>query len=182
MERIGTFCEKCRNVICKCAEAEVYRQAAVNKLLPDKLYCKDKLTELPFTHVLKTIELIRDSFEGSQIVYTQGSCVKFAMILKHIYPTGEILYDLSHAIFEYDNKCFDINGFANKNENHMPLQNYGIIQSYYSMSVKHLINKKERDKVVTRLIKTLNKYWQLKDINKVIHFANRLKKVSESIV
>lgn len=69
---------------------------------------------LTFTHVLKTIELIRESFVGSEIVYTNGSCVKFCMILLHIYPNGKILYDLNHAIFEYDNKFYDINGFAKK--------------------------------------------------------------------
>ena len=92
---------------------------------------------LPFTHVLQTIELIRNSFKYAEIVYTQGSCVKFAMILKHIYPEGKILYDLSHAIFEYDGKFFDINGFANQYNAHIPIENYGILAAYKSMNLKY---------------------------------------------
>ena len=51
--------------------------------------------------ILKTIDLIRDSFSNSVNVYTKGSCVKFAMILKHLYPEGDIYYDMDHAIFKY---------------------------------------------------------------------------------
>lgn len=90
---------------------------------------------LPYTHVLKTIELIRNSFEGAETVYTNGSCVKLCMILLHIYPEGKILYDLNHAIFEYDNRHYDINGFAIKEINHVELQDYGLLQSFESMSL-----------------------------------------------
>ena len=137
---------------------------------------------LPFTFLLKTIELIKDSFNGSEIVYTQGSCVKFAMILKHIYPTGKILYDLSHAIFEYEGKYFDINGFAKYTPNHIPIEDYGILSAYHSMNIKHQLNEKEKGKVITRLIKTINKYWQQKNLPKLIHFTNRLKTVAECVV
>ena len=51
------------------------------------------------SEILKVIERIRDSFDGSVEVYTQGSCVKFAMILKEIFPQGNILYNSDHAIF-----------------------------------------------------------------------------------
>ena len=51
------------------------------------------------SEILKIIERIRDSFDGSIEVYTQGSCVKFAMILKEIFPQGNILYNSDHAIF-----------------------------------------------------------------------------------
>jgi len=88
-----------------------------------------------FTHILQTIQLIRDSFTGSEKVYTQGSCVKFAMILKHIYPQGNILYHSSHAIFEYDGKSYDINGLAEKH-NHIPIEDYGILKSYEIMQLK----------------------------------------------
>jgi hypothetical protein len=91
------------------------------------------------SHVLKTIEIIRDSFGGSEIVYTQGSCVKFAMILKHFYPEGKILYDLSHAIFEYEGRYYDINGFANYTTNHIPLEDYGLLSAYKSMNLKYII-------------------------------------------
>ena len=138
--------------------------------------------ELPFTHVLQTIDLIRNSFNGSEIVYTRGSCVKFAMILKHIYPDGKILYDLDHAIFEYKEKYFDINGFATRSKNHIPIEDYGILSAHESMNLKYTLNEKEKSKVITRLIKTIDKYWQQKDLYKVIHFTNRLKTVAENVV
>jgi len=137
---------------------------------------------LPFTHVLETIDLIRTSFNGSEIVYTQGSCVKFSMILKHIYPSGKILYDLSHSIFEYDNKCFDINGYAKKNPNHIPIEDYGVLSAHKSMNLKYQLSEREKHKVITRLIRTIAKHWEYKDLSKVIHFVNRLKMVAESVV
>ena len=135
---------------------------------------------MPFTHILQTIELVRNSFNGSEIVYTNGSCIKFAMILKHIYPEGKILYDLNHAIFEYDKKYFDINGFANYTKNHIPIEEYGILKMYNSMNLKY---EKSSDypKVITRLITTISKYWQKKDKEKLLFYTNRLKNVLESV-
>lgn len=147
------------------------------KLLPSPMLCE----VLPFTHVLQTIELVRSSFNGSEIVYTQGSCVKFAMILKHIYPTGKILYDLDHAIFEYEGKHFDINGFAKYTPNHIPIEDYGILSAHNSMNLKYKLNEKEKSKVITRLVTTIVKYWHQKDLEKIIHFANRLKTVAECV-
>lgn len=95
-----------------------------------------QLPKITFTQILKVIERIRDSFEGSVEVYTKGSCVKFAMILKEIFPQGIILWDMNHAIFELDGKCYDINGIANKTDNHIPIQDYGILQAYDSMNLK----------------------------------------------
>lgn len=89
--------------------------------------------------ILQTITLIRDSFEGSETIYTNGSCIKFAMILKHIYPEGIIFYDLSHAIFGYLGVCYDINGIAKLTENHIPIEDYGILKAYNSMSMKYKI-------------------------------------------
>lgn len=104
----------------------------------DKMSTKNTEYEpFPFTHVLDTIELIRTSFDDSIKVYTQGSCVKFSMILKHIYPSGRILYDLNHSIFEYNGNYFDINGFAEKSINHIPLENYGILSAYKTMNLKY---------------------------------------------
>lgn len=93
-----------------------------------------------FTEILKTIELIRDSFNGSEEVYTRGSCVKLCMILKHLYPGGNILYDSNHAIFEYDGKFYDIKGFAKKNKNHSTIETYGLIKSYELMCLKATVS------------------------------------------
>lgn len=98
------------------------------------LFLKNK--ETPFTEVLKTIELIRDSFNGSVEIYTKGSCIKFAMILKHLYPCGKILYDSNHAIFEYNGNCYDINGFTLKSKNHIPIEEYGLLKCHELMNLK----------------------------------------------
>ena len=90
------------------------------------------------THkILKIIKRIRDSFDDSIKVYTKGSCVKFAMILKEIYPRGEVLYDSNHGIFEYENVCYDINGITKKTENHIPLKEYGLLHGYDIMNLKY---------------------------------------------
>lgn len=107
--------------------------------MSDELSGARKHEFIPFTDILRTIELVRESFDGSEIVYTQGSCIKFAMILKHIYPKGEILYDLSHSIFEYDSKYYDINGFAQKNDCHIPIQDYGVLAAHKLMNLKYSI-------------------------------------------
>ena len=83
---------------------------------------------VPFTEIIKTIELIKTSFPEAEKVFRNGSCIKLAMILKHIYPEGIILYDDNHAIFEYGGQYYDIGGFAVKNENHIPLEDYGLIR------------------------------------------------------
>lgn len=84
--------------------------------------------------ILYLIKLIRDSFKNSIEVYTKGSCVKFCMILKYIFPKGKILYDCNHAIFELNNRYFDISGEVEK-ENHIPIEEYGLM-SFDLMTTK----------------------------------------------
>ncbi len=98
------------------------------------------IDNIPFTQVLRLIKRIRDSFDDSVKVYTEGSCVKFAMILLEVYPTGKILYDMSHAIFEINGNCYDINGFAKKTERHIPIEEYGLLQMYDNMNLKYKSN------------------------------------------
>ena len=74
--------------------------------------------------ILETIELISDSFDGAVKVYTNGSCVKFAMLLEYFHPGGEVLYDLNHAIYEYNGVCYDITGMVEKGS-HRPLKEFG---------------------------------------------------------
>lgn len=107
----------------------------------------DKVREknlYPFTYVLKFIELIRDSFEGADYVYTHGSCTKLAMILKYIFPEGEIYTDLNHSIFEYDGKFYDINGFAEKTKNYVPILDFGVLKAYDLMSNKFKMSNNEK--------------------------------------
>ena len=63
------------------------------------------------------ISLIRDSFVGSQQVYTNGSCYHFYLILKNIYPSAICWYDESHIVTEIDGKFYDITGEVQKNSN-----------------------------------------------------------------
>jgi hypothetical protein len=56
------------------------------------------------------ISVIRNSFVGSQQVYTEGSCYHFYLILKEIFPTAECWYDQDHIITKIDDKFYDING------------------------------------------------------------------------
>ena len=86
--------------------------------------------------ILQIIRVIRDSFDGSVDVYTKGSCIKFAMILKCIFPLGSIMYNQDHAVFLLDGVAYDINGYADINDNYIKIEDYGIIDSYYYMSHK----------------------------------------------
>ena len=63
------------------------------------------------------ISVIRDSFVGSQEVYTHGSCYHFYLILKKVYPNAVCWYDQSHIITEINGKFYDITGEVQKNSN-----------------------------------------------------------------
>jgi hypothetical protein len=60
--------------------------------------------------VEKFIAVIRDSFIGSQQVYTEGSCYHFYLILKEVFPNAECWYDEDHVITKVDGKFYDITG------------------------------------------------------------------------
>lgn len=77
------------------------------------------------------IRLIREAFPNAIHIAKNGSCIRFAMVLKNFFPKGKILYDQNHAIFELHGRYFDITGevsiFHNK-ENFLELttDNFGI--------------------------------------------------------
>ena len=85
--------------------------------------------------VLSVISRIRDSFVGASHVYTNGSCIKFAMILQEIFPEGSIFYDSNHAIFELEGEYYDINGYARKTSSHIPIEDNGTLKCYDLMSM-----------------------------------------------
>lgn len=76
-------------------------------------------------NVLTIISTIRNSFDGSVDIYTNGSCYRFYEILKAIYPQAEAWYDSDHVITKIMDKFYDITGEVNK-ENHIPIENYDI--------------------------------------------------------
>ena len=65
------------------------------------------------TNVEKVISAIRDSFIGSQQVYTEGSCYHFYLILKSIFPEAEAWYNSYHVITKIGDKFYDITGEVN---------------------------------------------------------------------
>lgn len=58
------------------------------------------------------IKVIRESFIGSEQVYTQGSCIMFYRILKKIYPEALPYWSEKnkHMITKIGRKYFDISG------------------------------------------------------------------------
>ncbi len=85
------------------------------------------------------ISQIRDSFNGSVEVYTKGSCIRFCMILKTVFPKGIILYNSDHAIFELNSRYYDITGEVVKSSSHIPIEEYGILKCYELMNLKYSI-------------------------------------------
>jgi len=56
------------------------------------------------------IKTIRESFVGSERVYTEGSCYQFYRILKSVYPQAISWYNMDHVITEIDGRFYDITG------------------------------------------------------------------------
>ena len=72
---------------------------------------------------LEFISLLRNSFEGSVKVYTQGSCYQMFLILKALYPSAIAFYDSDHIITKIGEKYYDITGEVQK-QNHIDLDFY----------------------------------------------------------
>lgn len=60
------------------------------------------------------IQTIRESFKGSEIVYTQGSCYKFYKILKQVFPEAKAYYNSDHVLTEIGGRFYDITGEVEK--------------------------------------------------------------------
>lgn len=61
-------------------------------------------------HILATLKLLRNSFIGASVVYSEGSCQNLVAILMHLYPGGEAWTDHDHVVYHYDGHFYDING------------------------------------------------------------------------
>ncbi len=64
--------------------------------------------------ILTFITTIRESFTGSDIVYTKGSCYQFYKVLKIVFPTAEAYYDSNHVITKIGKYYYDITGEVKK--------------------------------------------------------------------
>lgn len=65
--------------------------------------------------ILNVIKTIRESFDDSIKVYTQGRCYYFYLILKSIIPSAKAYYDSDHVITRIENKYYDITGEVKRN-------------------------------------------------------------------
>ena len=62
--------------------------------------------------VLSLIKAIRESFYGSDIVYTKGSCYQLFKILSVVFPTAEAYYFDKHIYTKIEGSFYDINGIV----------------------------------------------------------------------
>lgn len=82
-------------------------------------------------NILSFIKTIRDSFEGSELIYTHGSCFKFYLILEKVFPSAEPFYDEDHVITKIGNRFYDITGEV-KCEGHLPMFEYRLKSDLYN--------------------------------------------------
>ena len=66
------------------------------------------------------IKSIRQSFIGSEQVYTQGSCIMFYRILKTVYPDAKPYWSQQgkHMITRIGNLYYDITGIVTKTDDY----------------------------------------------------------------
>ena len=69
-------------------------------------------------YILDVITTIRNSFPNAVEVYTSGSCYKFYLILKAIFPKAKAYYNSDHVITRIGDQYYDITGEVQK-ENHL---------------------------------------------------------------
>lgn len=60
-------------------------------------------------HILDLITEIRESFYGAEYVYKNGSCFKFAELLRKMYG-GSVVDLRGHCVLRLGNKLYDIGG------------------------------------------------------------------------
>lgn len=80
------------------------------------------------SNVESFIGKIRDSFIGSQQVYTEGSCYHFYLILKEVFPDADPWYDNEHIVTKIGDKFYDITGEIRKDE--LDMYKYERMPSY----------------------------------------------------
>lgn len=81
-----------------------------------------------YNEILDLIRLIRESFPYAEKVYTQGGCVRFALILKKVYPEGDIIWNEDHSVFRLDGHYFDITGEVDGGNFKNKLVDFGILK------------------------------------------------------
>lgn len=80
----------------------------MNALTVDQNYT----INLEKSNILEFLDLLKNSFDGADRVYTEGSCYRLYLILKHLYPDASPMYDpvVGHVYSEINGYIYDING------------------------------------------------------------------------
>jgi len=107
------------------------------------------------------LEVLRDSFEGSTIIYTEGSCGELHKILKCVYPEAQAYYDGDHTLTKIGDRWYDILGEYTIAPKYMPVNTKELIQSkadIYNLEIdcdKLLICRREVLRLISASINEL---------------------------
>lgn len=75
----------------------------------------------------KLIKSIRESFVGSEQVYTQGSCYKLYQIVKTQFPEAKaVMLDESHIYIDWGGSYWDIHGKVNDKDTIKNISKFGV--------------------------------------------------------
>lgn len=68
--------------------------------------------------IISYIKILRESFDGAEIAYKNGSCYKFYEILKHTFPESKPFYTgVHHVVTKINERYYDISGEVFDKEN-----------------------------------------------------------------
>jgi hypothetical protein len=112
----ATVIYSCKRVKEEGIESNDWAIMPVYEKVNKTMSCGDRITAF--------IQSIRESFPDSVRVYTLGSCYRFYLILKNIYPAAEPYYNIieGHVITKIDGRYYDITGEVSP-DGYFPLHN-----------------------------------------------------------
>lgn len=76
--------------------------------------------------IIKFIKFFKSSVPNAEEIFTKGNCTSFARLLSMVFPGGQVLHNMDHAVYLYDNFYYDITGMARKPEGAIPIEEYGL--------------------------------------------------------
>jgi hypothetical protein len=80
-------------------------------------------------NILRFIQVVRNSFKGAEFCYLNGSCYRFYLILKEVFPEAIAYYDGDHVITRIDDRYYDITGQVER-KNHLPVENHDKLKRF----------------------------------------------------
>ena len=98
-------------------------------------------------NICSFISVIKNSFYGSEIVYTHGSCYQFFLILKQVFPSAKAYYNNNHVITKIGTKYYDINGTVYNIKGYLPIEAWGnkIVKQQSKQKFKFNFNSHNRN-------------------------------------